>query len=111
MLSNVTLTKFQDPNSAISYSLAPVGPTYQDQNGGIILTLKLPENIPSQAGVGKVATLNFTVNKINVAINSTKVTILPLTNFLLNKGDNPIKVTRNELLINFGTPASSPAAK
>lgn len=100
LISDVTLTPFKDTHSALSYALNQLGDN-QIYDDGMVMNLKLPASTPPQSGIGKVAVLSFTVKKVNVAINSTVIKLLPITNFFVKQGATPISTSRNTLQVNF----------
>jgi hypothetical protein len=104
LISDVTLTPLKDTHSALSYALNQIGEN-QIYDDGIVMNLRLPASTPPQAGIGKVAVLSFTVKKVNVAINSTVIKLLPITNFFVREGSAPINTSRNQLNINFTNPS------
>jgi hypothetical protein len=109
LISEVTLTPFKDTHSALSYALNQIGEN-QIYDDGMVMNLKLPASTPPQSGIGKVAVLHFTVKKVNVAINSTVIKLLPITNFFVKEGATPISTSRNTLQINFAQNTSPQTA-
>ncbi len=96
LLENVTITPFQDKTSALGYSLKQFNAPYMDTtNGGVILTLKLPQGMQDLAGSGKIAEVSFTVKPIKVAVRSTSLELTKLTGFLMTNQPEHNNLTKN----------------
>lgn len=101
LLENVRIEHVKDKTSAISSALIPAGPLDHDtDNGTILLSLKIPEDVGGLSGKGTVAKLTFTRRIVDIPIYSTEITLLPITNFV-SISERAHTTTRNKAQVTF----------